>query len=235
MVLQGIKIIGTSHVAAESVREIEQAFAEWKPDIVAVELDHNRLVALWEKRSRRPSLGMLRVGLSGFLFALIGSYVQRKIGSKVGMDPGGEMRRAVELAGQHGARIALIDQRVERTLYRFSQVLSWKEKLRIAKDIVRGVLFSKQEIKRMGLENIDFTKVPGKEVVKKLLDMVHKRYPNIYRVLVTERNVVMARKISHLRRIEPGKKILIVVGAGHVEGLTALLEQDEKMNRQPSL
>ncbi len=227
--MQDIKIIGTSHVAAESVREIEQAFVEWKPDIVAVELDHNRLVALWENKRRRPSLGMLRVGLSGFLFALIGSYVQRKIGSKVGMDPGAEMKRAVELAGQHGARIALIDQRVEKTLYRFSQVLSWRERLRIFIDIVRGVLFSKRELKRLGLENIDFTKVPGKEVIKKLLHMVKERYPNIYRVLVTERNVVMARKISHIRKIKPESKILIVVGAGHVEGLTALLKQDEKM------
>lgn len=229
MALQGIRIIGTSHVAAESVREIEQAFVEWKPDIVAVELDHNRLVALWEKKRRRPSLGMLRVGLSGFLFALIGSYVQRKIGSKVGMDPGAEMRRAVELAGKHGARIALIDQRVERTLYRFSRVLSWRERLRIFTDIVRGVLFSKRELKKLGLENIDFTKVPGKEIVKKLLNMVHERYPNIYRVLVTERNVVMARKITQIRKIEPEKKILIVVGAGHVEGLTALIERDERM------
>lgn len=229
MTLEGIRIIGTSHVAAESVREIEQAFQEWKPDIVAVELDHNRLVALWEKRRHSASLGMLRVGLSGFLFALIGSYVQRKIGSKVGMDPGAEMRRAVELAGQHGARIALIDQRVERTLHRFSQVLTWRERLRIAKDIVRGLLFSRQELRKLGLESIDFTRVPGKEIVKKLLAMVKERYPNIYRALVTERNVVMARNISHIRELEPGKKILVVVGAGHVEGLASLIGKDERM------
>lgn len=229
MALEGIRIIGTSHVAAESVREIEQAFAEWKPDIVAVELDHNRLVALWEKRRHSTSLGMLRVGLSGFLFALIGSYVQRKIGSKVGMDPGAEMRRAVELAGQHGARIALIDQRVERTLHRFSQVLTWRERLRIVRDIVRGVFFSRGELRKLGLENIDFTRVPGKEIVNKLLTMVKERYPNIYRVLVTERNVVMARNISHIRELEPGKKILIVVGAGHIEGLAGLIEKDERL------
>lgn len=227
--MKDIKIIGTSHVAAESVREIEQAFVEWKPGIVAVELDHNRLVALWENKRRRLSLGMLRVGLSGFLFALIGSYVQRKIGSKVGMDPGAEMRRAVELAGKHGARIALIDQRIERTLHRFSQVLTWKERLRIAGDVMRGIFFSKRELRKLGLENIDFTRVPGKEIVKKLLDMVKERYPNIYLVLVTERNVVMARNIKHIRKLEPEKSILIVVGAGHVEGLTALIEKDEKL------
>lgn len=227
--MQGMKILGTSHVAAESVREIEQAFTEWKPEIVAVELDHNRLVALWEKKRHSASLKMLKVGLSGFLFAIVGSYVQRKIGTKVGMDPGAEMRRAVELAGQHGARIALIDQRVERTLYRFSQVLTWKERLRIAGDVMRGVLFSKRELRKLGLENIDFTRVPGKEIVKKLLDMVKERYPNIYRVLVEERNVVMARNIRHIRKLEPEKRILVVVGAGHVEGLAALIENDEKL------
>ncbi len=224
--MDNIKLIGTSHVASESVREIEKAFEEWEPEIVAVELDINRLRALFEKKQHSASLRMLKVGLSGFIFALVGSYVQKKIGSRVGMDPGAEMRRAVELAGNNKTQIALIDQPVERTLYRFSQVLTWKEKWRIFTDIIRGLLFSKREMKKLGLEKVDFSKVPGDELVKKLLKMVKDRYPNIYQVLVKERNEVMVRSIKSIRKKEPEKKILVVVGAGHIEGMIELLSHN---------
>ncbi len=225
MASQSINIVGTSHVASESVREIERAFSEWKPDIVAVELDAVRLRALFDtKRKRGPSLAMLRVGIAGFLFALIGSYVQRKIGSSLGIEPGAEMKRAVELAGNNGAALALIDQPIEVTLYRFSKALGWRERFRIAADVCRGLLFPKREARLLGLEKIDFSKVPAKELIATALSLVKTRYPSIYRVLVEERNMVMGRNIRHISEHNPEKKILVVVGAGHVEGLTALLD-----------
>ena len=78
-------------------------------------------------------------------------------------------------------------------------------------------------MKRLGIQEMDLTKVPPAELVKKLLLVVKVRYPGIYRVLVEERNAVMARNLSRLREREPEARILAVVGAGHVEGITALL------------
>ena len=225
MVPQNINIVGTSHVASESVREIERAFSGWKPEIVAVELDATRLRALFDtKRKKGPSLAMLRVGIAGFIFALIGSYVQRKIGSSLGIEPGAEMKRAVELAGKNGAALALIDQPIEVTLYRFSKALGWREKLRIIADVCRGLLFPEREARLLGITSIDFSKVPAKELVQTALSLVKTRYPSIYRVLVEERNAMMARNIRHIREHNPEKRILVVVGAGHVEGLSALLD-----------
>ena len=37
-----IKIIGTSHISKQSVSEIKKAMIEFKPDIVAIELDAQR-------------------------------------------------------------------------------------------------------------------------------------------------------------------------------------------------
>jgi len=141
----------------------------------------------------------------------------------MGMQPGAEMKRAVELAAQSDARVALIDQHVEVTLRRFSKALGWRERLRLLWDIVVGLVSSENEMKRLGIQEMDLTKVPPAELVKKLLLVVKVRYPGIYRVLVEERNAVMARNLSRLREREPEARILAVVGAGHVEGITALL------------
>ncbi|MBS3164061.1 TraB/GumN family protein [Candidatus Woesearchaeota archaeon] len=221
--IPSLRIIGTSHIAAESVREIERCVRDWKPDIVAVELDPMRLQALFTQQRSSSPLAALRIGIAGYLFSLIGSWVQRKLGNAMGMQPGAEMKRAVELAAQSDARVALIDQHVEVTLRRFSKALGWRERLRLLWDIVVGLVSSENEMKRLGIQEMDLTKVPPAELVKKLLLVVKVRYPGIYRVLVEERNAVMARNLSRLREREPEARILAVVGAGHVEGITALL------------
>jgi len=45
------------------------------------------------------------------------------------------------------------------------------------------------------------------------------KFPTIYNVLVRERNEYMAKQIHLLISENPDKKILVVVGAGHVRGL----------------
>ena len=43
---KNIFIIGTSHIARQSINDIKKRFSELNPDIVCVELDHKRLHAL---------------------------------------------------------------------------------------------------------------------------------------------------------------------------------------------
>ena len=50
------------------------------------------------------------------------------------------------------------------------------------------------------------------------------RYPNIFRVLVKERNSIMARKLFNIMNKHPDKKILAVVGAGHAEDMVKIIE-----------
>jgi len=44
-----------------------------------------------------------------------------------------------------------------------------------------------------------------------------KRYPNIYRVLIAERNVVMAKNLFAIMKNYPEDTIVAVMGAGHVD------------------
>jgi pheromone shutdown-related protein TraB len=227
MEYKGLTIIGTSHIARQSLEEIETAFQRLKPAIVAVELDRKRLHSLLTDEKSRAGLGsMRRIGLKGYLFATIGGWLQRKLGSIVGMAPGSEMKLAVELARKTHAKIALIDQDIEVTLRKFSQRLTWREKFRFLGDLLKSVFLKKRAMKELGIENekIDLAKVPDRVLVKKLIGQLKKRYPNVYDVLVRQRNAIMANNITRLMRQYPDDLVLAVVGAGHEEEILKMVK-----------
>ena len=213
-------IIGTSHIAESSLKEVEEVFRKQTPDIVAVELDHNRLHALLTNKKPNYSPALIPVlGFKGYLFALIGSIIQQKLGSIVDIKPGSDMLRAVELARDNKKRIALIDRDVRITLARLSKSLGWKEKLNFLADILSSPFSKKMRI--------NLKKVPKRDLVKKALSMLKKRYPGLYKVLVIERNKIMALKLRTLMENYPEKKIMVVVGAGHEEGILNLVKSNQ--------
>jgi pheromone shutdown-related protein TraB len=228
MEYRNLRIIGTSHIARQSLQEIRKAFETEKPGIVAVELDQRRLASLFSKeQSRIGAADIMRIGVKGYLFAAIGGWLQRKLGNIVGVTPGSEMKLAVELAKKENAKIALIDQDIEVTLRKFSQRLSWREKLRFLGDIFRSVFFKKKALRELGIkdEKLDLAKVPDKELVSKLIRQLEKRYPNVYDVLVKQRNKVMANNLHQIMQMNPSEKILAVVGAGHEEELLEMVKR----------
>ena len=78
---KNLVLVGTSHIAKHSITEIKQVIESENPCLIAVELDHRRLHALLSKERPKPSLALVRkVGMKGFLFAALGSWVQRKLG-----------------------------------------------------------------------------------------------------------------------------------------------------------
>lgn len=215
-----IILIGTSHIAQQSVAEIKHVLQNHPVTLIAIELDAKRLRALLSKQ--QPSIRLSdirRVGLKGFLFVLIGSYIQRRLGRMVGTAPGSDMLQAVRLAKEHNIPIALIDQDIEVTLRRFSQTLSWKERFRFAIDLFRGAFFQQSELKRYGLDRLDLRKVPPEQLIKRLTSQLKKRYPNIYKVLIEERNRYMINQLNLLAKQNPDATILVVVGAGHKDAI----------------
>jgi len=219
-----ITIIGTSHIAAQSIKEIKSTFSSFKPEIVAVELDMQRATALLSGEKKNLSITAIgALGIKGFLFAKIGQYVQQKLGKSVGIIPGSDMKTALELAKEQKLQIALIDQPLQITLQNFSKQLTWKEKGRFVIDMAKGLLFPKKQMREMGLDTLDLRKVPEKELVLKMMKTLRERYPNVYKTLVEDRNKYMVKKLVQLLRSHPEKKILVVVGAGHKEEMEELL------------
>ncbi len=220
---KNILIIGTSHIATQSIQEVEQKINEEKPELVALELDRARFQALLNPDKKKTRLKDIRqIGVKGWVFALLGEFVEKKLGSRVGVSPGSEMLKAAEVAQTNNCKIALIDQRIEVTLKRFSQALTWKEKFRFLIDLVKAP-FSKQKIK------IDLTKVPEEKLIRQMILQVKDRYPNVYKVLVEERNMYMAKRIHSL--MHQFRSIIVVAGAGHEK---ELIEEVQKLESRSS-
>ena len=214
-----LTIIGTSHIARQSLKDVEEAIITKNPDIIALELDKKRLYGLMHKPKGRISLySIRRIGNKGYLFSLIGAWAEKKLGELVGVAPGSEMKKAIILAKKNKKEIALIDQDIEITLKRFSKALTWKEKWRFFIDIIKAVVFRKKEV------SFDLTKVPSKKIISELVEKVRKRYPNVYKVLIEERNKVMAENLKKIIENNKGRKILAVVGAGHEEDIIKLIK-----------
>jgi pheromone shutdown-related protein TraB len=224
-------LIGTSHIAKQSIDNVRKAIIEEKPDIVAVELDYSRLEGLLSEEKPKFSLYSIKVvGLKGFMFALIGSWLSKKLGRLVGVDPGEDMLTAVNTARENKIKVALIDQHINVTLAKFSRHFSWRERWNLVADMFKGLFMPKRQMKKMGLENIDLTKVPSEDLIEKILENTKERYPNLYRVLVHERNVFMVKKIINLMAQENVNKIIVVIGAGHRKGMIRLIEDQPAAN-----
>jgi len=218
---KNLMVIGTSHIAKQSLEDVKNAIEGWKPDIVALELDKRRLYGLFRKPGKIRIYDIKRIGIKGFIFSIIGTWAEKKLGNMVGVAPGSEMKNAVRLARKNSIRIALIDQDIEITLKRFSKSLTWKEKLNFLVDILKAVFA------RKGVIEFDLTKVPSKKVIKKLIEQVKKRYPNVYKVLIEERNEVMANNLHKIMLEYPDKRVLAIIGAGHEEDILNLIKKPD--------
>ena len=226
MKYKNLEIIGTSHIAKQSIYNVKKAIKEGKPEIVAIELDRRRLYSLMHEQKRKTSISDIpKIGLKGFLFSWIGSLIQKKLGDYVGVSPGSEMKTAVRLAKKNKAKLALIDQDIEITLKRFSRSITWKEKWNFVVDLFKGIILRKNEAEELGIKKFDLKKVPEKDVIKKLIDKMRERYPNVCRILIDERNKIMAKRLSMLMEDNPDKNIVAVVGAGHEEEIIKLIKK----------
>ena len=217
IIYKNLTIIGTSHIARDSILEVKKTIEEQKPEIVALELDRVRFEALFYNKKHRTTLkDIMDIGIKGFLFNLIGAYVENKLGRMVNVKPGSEMKTAIIVAKHIKADIALIDQDVRITLKNLSRAFNWKERFKFLGELIKNI-FKREKV------SMDLTKVPDKEMVRKLTGKVKKDYPSIYKALIEDRNRVMAQNLYKLMLRD--KKIVAVVGEGHEDELVDLIKK----------
>ncbi|MDP7115780.1 MAG: TraB/GumN family protein [Candidatus Woesearchaeota archaeon] len=221
MKYRNLTIIGTSHIAQQSLDEVKKIIEEENPSLICFELDKQRAkVILKNKPGGRIQLKDIRkIGVKGYLFSLLGGWAERKLGEHAGVKPGDEMREGLRLARIHKIPVGYIDQDIQVTLKRFSKALTWKEKWHFVVDLFKGFVLKEKKY------TFDLSKVPSKKLIKKMIQEVKKRYPNLYTVLVEERNEYMARKLVYLMKSKPNDRIVAIVGAGHEEEIIKLIKK----------
>ena len=216
-----LTIIGTAHVSSKSVDEVKDKIYEIQPDRVAIELDLGRYTKLKksmmgieedESISVTKIIKENKVGL--FLVTTVLSYFQSKIGDEVDVAPGSEMIGAIEAAEDLGIPIALIDRDINITLERALNRMSFIDKIKFLYTVLTS---------DTGDEEIDIEDLKNPEKLDDLLEMFKDEAPDIYDVLVHERDAFLAGSILRI----PEDKVIAVVGAGHQPGINKYLDNPE--------
>jgi pheromone shutdown protein TraB len=136
-----VHVVGTAHVSAESVREVEEVIEAERPDVVAVELDEGRYRQMRGETPDDIQASDLLKGNTVFQFIAYWmlSYVQAQLGEKFDVRPGADMLAAVDTAEELGIDVALVDRDIQTTIQRFWRRMTAVEKLRMAGGLVFGV------------------------------------------------------------------------------------------------
>ncbi|MDD1700186.1 MAG: TraB/GumN family protein [Methanoregula sp.] len=219
-----IKIVGTAHVSQQSVDEVRAAIEDYKPDVVAIELDSSRFTAL-KKQTRDPSVSdVLEVkNFNTLLVQWLLAYLQRKIGIDVGVEPGAEMKIAIEEAEKRSIPIALVDRDIRLTLLRFWSSLGILEKIRM----FWALIISIAEIDNG--QEIDIESLKEQNVIDAVMEEFRKFSPNGARALIDERDAFIAHQLLLLKIQRPEGRILAVVGAGHRQGISDYLDKPDSL------
>ena len=229
-----IRIVGTAHVSQQSVDEVRGAIDEYKPDIVAIELDPSRYAAL-KKQGRDPSVNdVLEVkNFNTLLVQWLMAYLQRKIGFDVGVEPGAEMKAAIEEAEKRGIPISLVDRDIRLTLLRFWNAMGFLEKLKM----IWALVISIAEVDNG--QEIDIESLKQQDIIDMVMVEFRKFSPNGARALIDERDAYIAHQLVLLKVQRPEGRILAIVGAGHRQGIEnylanpASLPPFDSLTREP--
>ncbi|UCG47434.1 MAG: TraB/GumN family protein [Phycisphaerales bacterium] len=227
-----IYIVGTAHLSRESVEDVRRTIEAVRPESVCVELCQGRYDALVKKDAwkRMNIFKIIRQKKTSLLLAqLIVSSFYRKLGQKLGVQPGAEMTEGAKVAEETGAKLVLADREIQTTLKRVWGYAGFWTKLRLAFHLMAGILLADDE--EISEETIE--KIKRQDQLEWVLAEFAAKFPQIKQRLLDERDVYLSQKI----REAPGAAVVAVVGAGHVEGIKKEIQTakpvDELMELPP--
>ncbi len=214
-----ILLVGTAHISQQSADLVEKIIEQEQPDTVCIELDEKRFTALsqpqrWENLDLKQIIRNKQ--LSTLLVNLVLSSYQKKLGGKLGIQPGAELLTAARAADALDIPVELCDRDVRVTLRRAWKSTSFFRKGYLLATLLAS-LFDDTE-----LDEEKLAELRKKDVLSEMMNEIGEALPAAKHVLIDERDIFMAEKI----KTAPGKRIVAVVGAGHMEGIERVIQDD---------
>ncbi|KAK2985096.1 hypothetical protein RJ640_022974 [Escallonia rubra] len=239
---EAIWLIGTNHISTQSAADVERVVRAVKPDNVVVELCRSRQVAGIMYISNDGALGQeLRSnmfsltgtaffgavgrsinlgGQSALALRLLLAVFSSKISSDVNRPFGDEFRAARKASEEVNAQIVLGDRPIEITLERAWSSLNWREKLTLVVSVLRGITsasdLSEQTLKESSSDDSNF----------QLYEQLSFSYPSLLQPLIHERDTYLAWSLKRSKAVNNSKKVVGVIGKGHMNGVIYALVSD---------
>jgi len=220
-------VLGTAHVSRSSVDAVEALLAHEHFDAVAVELCDSRAQSMRDPEAFKQMdlFKVIRQGKAGMVAAsLVLSTFQKRLADQSGIQPGAEMKAAMDGADQRHLPVWLIDREVGTTLKRAWHSVGFWQRFGLLGGLLASV-FEREEIEQGEIEKLK----QGDLLESAFSEFASESQP-LYDSLIGERDAFMAARLreeaARSTTAEP-RRVLVVIGAGHLKGLSALLQEQK--------
>lgn len=218
-----VRLLGTAHVSRASAEAVAAEIESLRYDEVAVELCSNRHHGMTEPDAlgRMDLFEVIRAGKAPMVTAMLamGAFQQR-IAEQFGIDPGAEMRAAIDGAFRHGLILHLIDRDIGTTLRRIYSNVPWYKRVYLFSGLFASILVD-DEIPEAEIEALKES-----DLLESTFAQFAERESRVYEPLIEERDQYMAARLLSIVEQRRPRQLLAVVGAGHLKGIARHLAQD---------
>ncbi len=221
-----ITVLGTAHVSKTSADKVHELLATGDYDGVAIELCPSRYNSMIDPDSlaKMDLFQVFKEGKASMVIAslALGAY-QQKMAEEFDIEPGAEMRMAIDQAKEMNCEIHLIDREVGTTLKRVYGNVPWWKKM----GIIGGLLGSVVSSEKVSEKEIE--RLKEGDILDSTFSQFAEEAKELYEPLIDERDRYMAAKLEQIATSSENKSILAVVGAGHLKGIESYLTKDEQV------
>jgi pheromone shutdown-related protein TraB len=207
-----IILIATAHVSKDSAELVKRVIDEERPDSICIELDEDRYQNVIKPKAWEETdlIKVIKTKKVGFMIAnLFLSSYQKKMALKLDTPVGGEMIQGIESAKETGAMLVLADRSIQVTFLRIWRELNLWDKAKL----VGSLLFTSED--DTDITNDDLQKMLEEDMLEAAMAGLKEEFPKVGQILISERDQYLAAKIKEA----PGKKVVAILGGGHVPGI----------------
>lgn len=223
-----ITLLGTAHISRSSAEKVKQLLATGEYDAVAVELCPSRHHAIVDPNalSRMDLFEVIRGGKAAMVAAslALGAFQQRAA-EQLGIEPGAEMRQAIESAQDKKLPVLLIDREMGTTLKRIYRNVPWWRRMNLIAGLMASV------VSRHKVSEDEIERLKEGDVLESTFAQFAEDEKDLFLPLIDERDRYMVARLQQEVAKQAHENILVVIGAGHLKGMLKHFERDG--NRVP--
>ena len=214
-------LVGTAHVSKASADEVTELIRSGDYDAVALELCDSRYqnMADPDHLASMDLFEVIRNGRAGMVAAnlAMGAFQQR-VAEQSGIEPGAEMRAALNEARAAGLPVSLVDRDIGITLKRIWRNVSWWQRMQLGSGLFAS-LITRETVTPESIEQLK-----EGDVLESTFAEFAEHSEKLYEPLITERDRYMSLRLMEEMNGQGYGNVLVIVGAGHLRGLREHLE-----------
>ncbi|WIG55828.1 MAG: Pheromone shutdown protein [Rhodanobacteraceae bacterium] len=210
-------LLGTAHVSRASVDAVKALIEREAFDAIAVELCESRARGIRDPEAfaKMDLFQVIRTGKAGMVFASLAlSSFQQRIAEQYGIEPGAEMKAAMQEADARSLPLWLVDREIGITLNHAYRGVRFRDRMGIVGSLVASV-FSREDIDEAEIE-----KLKQGDILEGAFGEFARESKPLYEALIGERDRFMAARLREdSTQHSAAKRVLVVIGAGHLAGV----------------